>query len=253
MHADADASSSTHMHRGRGVAHGERIPAPAASCCSAAVSARAQCPLKVAEVAVSSPSTPAREASVDLGCRAAIRLAPRRRAGPRARRYRFGGPSPATVLETKPRFASPSVCGATARPDVARSPARSRAACGIVRAAVTGACLARAATHARRRGCGPSPTASGKAPSVGHAAAAKHERPAAAGRGHLSQTTVAPHPPRWGGASAKRSTSAWAARTCRTRCRWKPMPRPWISRTSRNPRSCAASRYSSTTDGMSRG
>src|SRR3989441_13036115 len=31
------------------------------------------------------------------------------------------------------------------------------------------------------------------------------------------------------------------------------MPRPWISRTSRKPRACAARRYSSTTEGTSRG
>src|SRR5262245_64829497 len=35
--------------------------------------------------------------------------------------------------------------------------------------------------------------------------------------------------------------------------RWMPRPRPWISRTSRRPRSHATVTYSSTTDLMSRG
>src|SRR2546426_711508 len=57
-----------------------------------------------------------------------------------------------------------------------------------------------------------------------------------------SQTIVAPHPPRSGGASAKRSTSGLADRTSWTRRRCTPRPRPWISRTSWKPASRAASR-----------
>src|SRR5438876_1580579 len=64
---------------------------------------------------------------------------------------------------------------------------------------------------------------------------------------------VAPKPPRSGGASAKAATRGWSASSDRTIRRWTPTPRPWISRTCVKPRAWAASRYSATTDGMSRG
>lgn len=55
------------------------------------------------------------------------------------------------------------------------------------------------------------------------------------------------------GSSENCNTSGWRSSACCTMARWTPMPRPWMSRTSRNPAVCAAVTYSSTTDGMSRG
>ncbi len=69
----------------------------------------------------------------------------------------------------------------------------------------------------------------------------------------FNRTIVAPHPPRSDGASAKAATSGWCASSDWTIPRWTPIPRPWINRTSVKPRAWAASRYSETTDGMSRG
>src|SRR5262249_34062635 len=49
------------------------------------------------------------------------------------------------------------------------------------------------------------------------------------------------------------TTSGWRSRRACTMPRWMPRPRPWIRRTSDRPASCAARRYSSTTEGMSAG
>ena len=60
-------------------------------------------------------------------------------------------------------------------------------------------------------------------------------------------TSVAPHPPRSGGASAKPTTLGCRASSARTASRCTPIPLPWMIRTSRNPASWAASRYDATT------
>src|SRR5688572_290836 len=69
----------------------------------------------------------------------------------------------------------------------------------------------------------------------------------------LSCTTVAPNPPRSGGASANEATSGCFESAAWTIRRWTPIPRPWISRTSAKPWACASFTYSSTTDATSRG
>src|SRR2546422_5960952 len=71
---------------------------------------------------------------------------------------------------------------------------------------------------------------------------------------HSGATTpVAPRRPRAWGGEDKPANSGCARRRTGTIARCTPMPRPWISRTSRKPRACAARRYSSTTEGTSRG
>src|SRR6266581_5660867 len=95
----------------------------------------------------------------------------------------------------------------------------------------------------REPGAGQHDDAAGLAPRVGKRTRRAHSlSPDPCGRTHAScpppsQTIVAPHPPRSGGASAKRSTSGLAASTSWTRRRCTPRPRPWTKRTSRKPAS----------------
>src|SRR5262249_7523440 len=60
--------------------------------------------------------------------------------------------------------------------------------------------------------------------------------------------------PRWESWSSQKATTfAWRSSACCTMPRWTPRPRPCTRRTTSKPAAEAASMYSSTTDGMSRG
>ena len=134
---------------------------------------------------------------------------PRRRRAPGARTSRAGRPTPGG-----PRSRGARAPGRRGRAGAATSTATSAAIQSSPRAEVQRARRQHPAEE-RRDGGGPH---AGRAPSPGR-----------------RRTTVAPHPPRVGGASSNPATPGQSARIRRTSARWTPRPRPWTMRTSTEP------------------